>query len=143
MDLDLTCRITTADGVLELEDVEGGYELHRDALGAFKVGWRRHTVSNPWVEGSFTVGAVRENVEETLAVWVTAESGCSCTRREHGRAVAAVVLFTRRPRSGGRVLVHLTGTSACRPRRSRSRRGCSPRARRTSAPSRPPGTPSG
>lgn len=34
------------------------------------VSWRRQTVSSPWIEGQFTVGAVRDQVEDKLVVEV-------------------------------------------------------------------------
>lgn len=47
-----------------------GYELHADTRGTAQTSWRKQTVDNPWVEGSYDVIAVRGNVTETVAVWV-------------------------------------------------------------------------
>lgn len=73
-DLTLSCLLAWPLGSLELENEVGGYTLERSTLESTKVTWRRHQVENQWVEGAFTVGAVKENVEETIAVYVTADT---------------------------------------------------------------------
>ena len=80
-DLALACTLSTPGGPLSLENEAGGYELHREALQEVSATWRRHTISNQWVAGSFTIGAVKENVEQPLSVWVTAATGVDLKAR--------------------------------------------------------------
>ena len=47
-----------------------GFELHADTKTSRSVQWRKQTVENNWVEGSYDVSAVRGNVTESLVVWV-------------------------------------------------------------------------
>lgn len=65
------CRITTSGGWIDL--MKPPYRLSADAFAEQQVSWRRSDVSSPFVEGSWTVNAVRENVTETLDVWVRCE----------------------------------------------------------------------
>ena len=67
-DLNISCRMTTPNGWLELND--GVYRLSAEAFGEAETTWRRVEASNPFVEGTWTVSAVRENITENLSVWV-------------------------------------------------------------------------
>ena len=67
--LDIACRLETPTGWLDLEDDEH-YELHGDALAQRAVTWRKQQVSSPYVEGTYTTAAVKENVTEALVVLV-------------------------------------------------------------------------
>ena len=67
-DLAVSCRISTPSGWLDVND--GVYRLGKDAFAAQSTTWRRQEAANPFVEGSWTVAAVRENVVEILSVWV-------------------------------------------------------------------------
>lgn len=73
-DLTVSCQLVHPGGTLELENAAGGYELERTHLEESRIAWRRHQVENQWVEGAFTIGAVKLNVEENLAVYVTADT---------------------------------------------------------------------
>lgn len=46
------------------------YELATETIADQQVTWRKEEVNNAWIEGTFVIGAVRENVQETLAIWV-------------------------------------------------------------------------
>jgi len=70
--LGVKCRVTTAGGWLDL--MSGPYRLSGDAFGEQAQAWRRQDVANPFVEGTWTVGALRENVVEQLNVWVRGET---------------------------------------------------------------------
>lgn len=67
---DLT--VTAVAGGINLDGGQdvNGYELHADTRGTAQITWRKQSVDNPWVEGSYDVLAVRGNVTETVAVWV-------------------------------------------------------------------------
>lgn len=70
--LDFGVTITTpAAGILVLEDSVNGYEVHKDSFGQRATTLRKQEISSSYVEGSFVTQAVRENVTETLAVWVS------------------------------------------------------------------------
>lgn len=70
--LDVSLRISTGHGWLELN--YGAYELHRDTFSTTQRTMRRTQVTNPFVPGTFTVGAVPDNVTEAVAVWVEGDS---------------------------------------------------------------------
>lgn len=67
-DLLVGCRLTVPGGWLDL--MSGPYRLSADAFTEQETTWRRSEVASPFVEGSWTVNAVRENVTEQLDVWV-------------------------------------------------------------------------
>lgn len=50
----------------------GGYLLHADTRSQRQQTWRKQTVENPWVEGSYDVQAVRGNATELVAVYAIA-----------------------------------------------------------------------
>lgn len=72
MDLDVSAQIETASGWLVLEDAVNGYELHKESFNNRAVTWRKQDVSSDWLEGTYTNHAVRGNVIEPVAVYVTA-----------------------------------------------------------------------
>lgn len=79
-DLYGTCQLGGLD--LNAVDVAGvGYLLHADTRNARAVQWRKQTVENNWVEGSFDVSAVRQNIIENLWVWVYGSSHDDCERK--------------------------------------------------------------
>jgi hypothetical protein len=67
----LSCRVSTVDDWLELN--EGCYRLHPDSFADSTTSWRRSEVENPFVEGKWTVNALRDNVEENLTIWVKSD----------------------------------------------------------------------
>lgn len=66
------------DGPLGALTLDGSnaaaYELHTDTTSEQQVSWRKQEAANGWTEGTFVTSAVRENVIETLAVWVNADT---------------------------------------------------------------------
>lgn len=73
VDLAVSCQLLTPTGWLEVEDEANGYSLHADTINTRTVTHRAKDSKGDWVEGSFAFSAVRENVTETVAVWVTGE----------------------------------------------------------------------
>lgn len=67
-DLQLAVRLIAGATTIELE--QDPYSLHSDTRTNAQVSLRKHEASGPYVEGSITVSAVRENVTETVAIWV-------------------------------------------------------------------------
>lgn len=70
VDLVASVVVETALGPLELEDPTGGYELHKEAIGTRSVSHRKLEVAGDWSEGTDVDRSVRENITETLSVWV-------------------------------------------------------------------------
>jgi len=68
----ITCRITVPDGWLSVTSAP--YSLTAEAFSESSTTWRRKDVTNPFVEGTWTVDALRENVMENLDVWIRGES---------------------------------------------------------------------
>jgi hypothetical protein len=69
-DLALDVRLLSAGVTLLLE--QAPYSLHPDSRSSAAATQRAHKVSSPYVEGEFTVHAVRDNIVEPLAVWIEA-----------------------------------------------------------------------
>jgi hypothetical protein len=81
-DLTVQAVLTGPLGTLTLDGTNAdAYELHIDTKSEIAVSWRKQEASNEWVEGSFTTSAVRENVVETLAVWVNATTSALLEQR--------------------------------------------------------------
>jgi len=64
----ISCRISTPADWLELNS--GPYRLEASSFADEQTTWRRDDIDNPFVEGSWTVNALRENVVVPLSVWV-------------------------------------------------------------------------
>ena len=58
------------------------YRVQGDTMAEYRVSMRRQETTNPYVDGTYLINAVRENVEETLSVFVYAP--------DHLRLVEAV-----------------------------------------------------
>jgi hypothetical protein len=67
-DLAITCVLNGVN--LDAGRDVNGYEMHADTRNTMGTTWRKQSVSNPWVEGSYDVIAVRENIIEAVVVWV-------------------------------------------------------------------------
>ena len=74
IDLDCSARIMTPTGWIELADRAGGYELGPDAFTQAAVSHRKSEISSEWLEGTFVTRSVRENVTETVSVYVYGDS---------------------------------------------------------------------
>lgn len=72
-DLDLKVLIETSTGWVDLSD-DQSYAIEASSFGDSTVSWRKQETSNTWVEGSYVSSAVREDVTESLAVWVYGEN---------------------------------------------------------------------
>ena len=70
--LPVTCRLTTPGGWLDL--TSGPYKLSAQAFVEQATTVRRSEVSNPFVEGAWTVNSQRENVTEQLDVYIRADT---------------------------------------------------------------------
>jgi len=66
--LEVACRVTTQSGWLDINS--GVYTLGRDSFASEGTTWRRQEAANPFVEGSWTVAAVRENTVVNLTVFI-------------------------------------------------------------------------
>lgn len=62
---------TPGGGSIELEDPDGGYEIHADSFATAQVTHRKIETNSQYAEGTFAVDAVRDNTTEALVVWVT------------------------------------------------------------------------
>lgn len=79
-----------------------GYELHGDTRATRQVQWRKQTVDNQWVEGSYDTQAVRGNIVEAVVVWVYGVDHSDFERK--AQAVVDAVAspsFTMTWKSGG------------------------------------------
>ncbi|HEY5727423.1 MAG TPA: hypothetical protein VIV08_02305 [Acidimicrobiia bacterium] len=70
--LDVSFAIEAPSGWLELEDPANGYEAHKESRIDQSVTWRKQEISSNYVEGTYVNDAVRENVTETIAIYVDA-----------------------------------------------------------------------
>lgn len=70
MPLDIAWSILGPAGWIDLEDRANGYEMHKETHAAQAHSWRRQDISSPYVEGTYTNQAVRENVTEAVAIYV-------------------------------------------------------------------------
>lgn len=66
--LDVSMTISTPSGPLEVASAP--YDLHPDTDAERAVSWRKKEVTNPHVEGSYTIHAERENVVVPVTIWV-------------------------------------------------------------------------
>lgn len=67
----VACRLTTPSGWLDVNS--GIYRVAASSFAEQAITWRRTQVTNQFVEGSWTVNALRENVTENLDIWVRGE----------------------------------------------------------------------
>ena len=81
--IDIKCRMTTEGGWLDL--MSGPYRLSAEAFVEESLTWRRAEVSNPFVDGSWLVSAVKDNVTSAVDVYVR-----GATTSETSRAVNAL-----------------------------------------------------
>lgn len=63
-----TCTLLGPNGPLDL--MAAPYDLEASSFSEWSVQWRKKHAENDYVEGEYLVSAVRQNVTETLAVWV-------------------------------------------------------------------------
>jgi hypothetical protein len=70
--IDIKCRVTTEGGWLDL--MAGPYRLSAEAFVEEALTWRRAEVSNPFVDGSWLVSAVKDNITSAVDVYVRGET---------------------------------------------------------------------
>jgi len=68
-DLSVSCRITTPEGTMEINDGIY-YTLADTSFAASAQQWRRQDIQSPYLDGTYTVSAVRENVSINVSVYV-------------------------------------------------------------------------
>lgn len=66
--LDADVLISTPEGPLHLN--EPPYELASDTFNSIGITHRRQEATNAFIEGTYTVNSVRENLSMPLSVWV-------------------------------------------------------------------------
>lgn len=71
--ISITCKIASPTGWLDLNDGRR-YQLEKSSFGESSTTWRKREVTSDYVEGTYVVNAVRENVVETLSVWIYGET---------------------------------------------------------------------
>jgi hypothetical protein len=70
--MDIGFLVVGPSGALNLNS--GVYRLAGDSFASESVSHRKTEVVNPYVEGSFVVNALRENITTPVSVWVTGSS---------------------------------------------------------------------
>lgn len=70
---ELGVRISSASGWIDLND-EDNFRIEASSFGDSSATWRKREVTSDFAEGSYVVNAVRENINEALAVWCTGEN---------------------------------------------------------------------
>ena len=73
-EIDISVMIETPTGWLELEDEANGYTLGADSFASSATTHRKTEINSEWMEGTFVSRAVRENVTETVAVYVSGDT---------------------------------------------------------------------
>jgi hypothetical protein len=69
-ELDVAARIHTATGWVELDDEENGYVLAAESFGERSVTHRKTEITSEFVGGSYVTRSVREQITETLSLYV-------------------------------------------------------------------------
>lgn len=72
--LSVSAKLETASGWVDLDDPVTGYELEATSFADKTSTLRKTEVSSRYVAGTFVVAAVRENITETVAVWVSGDT---------------------------------------------------------------------
>jgi hypothetical protein len=66
-------RVSSPAGWININD-HINYELSGETRGSRQVGHRKQEVTSPYINGSFVVNAVSDNIDEQVAVWVFGDS---------------------------------------------------------------------
>ncbi len=66
--LPVSVLVSTPDGNLELN--ADGYQLAGESFSSISVSHRKQEVVNPFVEGTYVVNSLRENITTPISVWV-------------------------------------------------------------------------
>ena len=70
--LDVSAKILTPTGWIELENETGGYTLASDSFTDRSISYRKTEIESEWIEGTFISRAVRGSVTEKVSVYVSA-----------------------------------------------------------------------
>ena len=73
-EMSVHAKISTPSGWLNLEDPVNGYALEKTTLGNTQISTTQITAQSNFVEGTVVLNSVRQQVQETLSVWVTGDS---------------------------------------------------------------------
>lgn len=68
-DLTVSCRVSVPGGWLDINDGKT-YRLTAEALAGTTRTWRRQDVASPFIDGTYTVNAVLENIVMPISVYV-------------------------------------------------------------------------
>lgn len=71
--LDLSAKVQGRGGWVDLEDGQY-FSLHAESFASAAQSWRKQQINNDYVEGTYTLSAVRENVTEAVSIWVRGET---------------------------------------------------------------------
>lgn len=91
-DYDIDCYFGGLSGIKVSGGYVYGYDLHADSRSQQQTSWRKQSVENNWVEGSFDVTGVRGNITELVAVWVYGTDA-----NEYQQRKAALVAYLSQP----------------------------------------------
>jgi hypothetical protein len=81
MMLDVAFAIQAPSGWVELEDPANGYEAHKETRAEQGVSWRKQEITSTFVEGTNVNDAVKENVTESVAIYVDAPTSYVLAQR--------------------------------------------------------------
>lgn len=90
-DFVVTCTLTVGGVTLDLN--AGAYQLEAGTRNEMGMTWRKEEVNNPFIEGSYLISAVRENVMETVNVYVR-----GIDHQAMDKAVQALLAAVENPR---------------------------------------------
>lgn len=80
-ELDVSAKIETPTGWLDLQDTGNGYSFEATSFSERAGTFRRQEVAGPFVDGTFVVSAVRENITESVAIYVRGDTHYVMRRR--------------------------------------------------------------
>lgn len=79
--ISLSLLLQSGSNWIELEDPDGGYQLHAETFSNRQVSHKKVEVSSDWVEGTYTQRSLRNNVNENVSVWVQGSSTVEMMQR--------------------------------------------------------------
>jgi hypothetical protein len=72
--LDVSVKLETPSGWIELEDHASGYTLSADSFVTSATTHRKTEVSSEWMEGTYVARSVKDNISEQVAVYIQGTS---------------------------------------------------------------------
>ena len=73
--------LNAPSGMIELQDPGSGYSLASDTFSTKATTHRKQEIQSEWMDGTFYGRSAKENVIETISVWVSGSSQYEFTRR--------------------------------------------------------------